>query len=534
MAYPFPLLAGLLVAAVVAGGLLWPPLWWLLVIVLPLVALGVRDLLQTRHAVLRNFPLVGIGRYALEAIRPELNQYFIESEQDGRPLNREQRSIVYQRSKDVLQTLPFGTQLDVDVIGYEWINHSLAARPPAEPPRIVFGEGRCERPYAAALLNVSAMSYGSLSGAAIRALNGGAALGGFAHNTGEGSISDHHRQGGDLVWQLGTAYFGCRDADGRFDPDRFAERAREDTVRMIEVKLSQGAKPGHGGILPAVKITPEIAEIRGVRMGQDVLSPPTHSAFDSPVGLLEFVDRLRELAGGKPVGFKLCVGDPAELLAICRAMHETGRRPDFITVDGGEGGTGAAPLEFSNRVGTPLADGLALVRNALVGFGLRDDVRLIAAGKVITGFDMVRAFALGADTCNAARGFMLALGCIQARRCNSNHCPVGVATTNPRLERGLVVTDKKVRVANWQRHTVHACMELLGAAGLGHPSEVEPAHVHRRVALDTVRSLDELVEWLEPGELADGRTSRPRWQGWLDRARPDRFGRSGAAMAAVG
>lgn len=531
MAYPFILISVVILTALGAAGWFWPPAWLGLIVALPLVIWGLRDLSQTRHAVLRNFPLIGTARYFLEMIRPEINQYFIESEQDGRPLNREQRSVVYQRSKRVLQTLPFGTQLDVDAVGYEWINHSMAARTASEASRIVIGEERCSKPYAASLLNISAMSYGALSGAAIRSLNGGAKIGGFAHNTGEGSISDHHRQGGDLIWQVGTGYFGCRAADGGFDPECFAENAAGESVRMIEVKLSQGAKPGHGGILPAVKITPEIARIRGVPMGQDVLSPPAHSAFNSPAGLLEFIARLRELSGGKPVGFKLCVGDPVEFLSICRAMQETGIRPDFISVDGGEGGTGAAPVEFSNRVGTPLADGLSFVRNALVGFNLRADMKIIASGKIITGYDMVRAFALGADLCNSARGFMLALGCIQARRCNSNHCPVGVATTNPKLERGLVESDKRVRVANFQHGTIEACMELLGAAGLDHPAEVGPAHLRRRVALDTVRTLDELIDWLEPGELLDGETSRARWQRWLKRTSVDRFVRAETAVA---
>ena len=523
MAYPFIGITVAVLAIIGIAAMFWPPAAWLLLVVVPLVAMGVADLLQSRHAVRRNFPLLGKGRYLLEMIRPEINQYFIESEQDGRPLNREQRSIVYQRSKRELQTLPFGTQLDVNAIGYEWMNHSILARHAADPPRITVGAGRCRQSYAASILNISAMSYGSLSGAAVRALNGGAAIGGFAHNTGEGGIGDHHRQGGDLIWQIGTGYFGCRTSEGRFDPDRFQEQAAAESIRMIEVKLSQGAKPGHGGILPAAKITPEIASIRGVQMGRDVLSPPAHSAFDSPRGLLEFLAELRERSGGKPVGFKLCVGDPVEFLAICRAMHESGLRPDFITVDGGEGGTGAAPLEFSNRVGTPLADGLAFVHNALTGFGLRPDLRLIASGKIVTGFDLVRAFALGADLCNAARGFMLSLGCIQARRCNSNHCPVGVATTNPRLERGLVVSDKRIRVANYHAETLTACMELLGAAGHTHPEDVTPAMIHRRISAETVRTLDELIDWLEPGELVGGRTHRPAWQRWLDRSRADRF-----------
>ncbi|MFK7959486.1 MAG: FMN-binding glutamate synthase family protein [Phycisphaerales bacterium] len=523
MAYPFLLIAGLVFLAVAVIAFFWPPILWLLILLVPLFLWGLRDLMQTRHAVLRNFPLLGTFRYALEMIRPEINQYFVESNTDGRPFSREQRSIVYQRAKLQLQTVPFGTQLDVYAPGYEWIDHSIAARKPAHAPRITIGGDQCTQPYEASLLNVSAMSYGSLSGASIRALNGGAKIDHFAHNTGEGSISDHHRQGGDLIWQIGTGYFGCRNHDGTFNIDGFTKRSTADEVKLIELKLSQGAKPGHGGILPAAKITDEIARIRDVPKGQDVLSPPGHSAFDSPRSLLEFIATLREASGGKPTGFKLCVGDQAEFLGICRAMVETGIRPDFITVDGGEGGTGAAPLEFSNRMGSPLIDGLVFVHNALVGFDLRRHIKIMASGGVITGFDMAVRLAAGADLCASARGFMLALGCIQARRCNSNHCPVGVATNNPKLERGLDVGDKKVRAGNWHAQTVHAFMELLGASGIDHPDDLRPHHIHRRLSAERVASYEEIYDWLETGELLDGESDRPDWAQWLARSRSDAF-----------
>ncbi len=473
--------------------------------VLPIVALGIRDMMQRRHAVLRNFPLLGYGRYFLELVRPEINQYFIESNTDGTPFNREQRSLVYQRAKHQLDTLPFGTQLDVYAPGYEWIEHSMSPATTAhDPPRILFGGETCAKPYAAALLNISAMSFGALSKNAVMALNRGAKKGGFFHNTGEGGISPHHLQGGDVVWQIGTGYFGACSQAGVFDAARFRANAERPEVVMIEVKLSQGAKPGHGGILPAAKLTPEIAAIRGVPLGRDVISPPAHSAFRTPVELCEFVARLRDLAGGKPVGIKFCLGHRHELVALCMAMRATGITPDYLNVDGGEGGTGAAPLEFSNSIGTPLVEGLSFTANCLVGFGLRDRVRLIAAGKVVTGFDMARILALGADTVNSARAMMLALGCIQARRCNSNHCPVGVATQDPRLVVGLDPTDKAERVYRFQRETVKSLLEILAAAGLDHPRQLRPSHIQRRISAHEVRRYDELIAFVKPGELLSG------------------------------
>ena len=464
---------------------------------------AVRDVAQSRRAILRNFPAIGHMRYLLEAIRPEISQYFIESNTDGRPFAREQRSVVYQRAKRVLDTQPFGTQHDVYEPGYEWLAHSILARPAlAEQPRVLVGEWNCDAPYSASLFNIAAMSFGSLSDRAVVALSSGAKLGDFAHNTGEGGVSPYHvAGGGDLIWQIGTGYFGCRSEEGRFDPDRFQQTAAQDQVRMIELKLSQGAKPGHGGILPAAKVTEEIAAIRGVPLGRDVLSPPGHSAFSTPVELLEFLDDLRTLSGGKPVGVKLCVGNRKEFLSLCKAMHESGRTPDYIAIDGGEGGTGAAPLEFANRVGSPLSEGLAFVNDALVGFRLRDRVRLIASGKITNGFRMAKAIALGADLCYAARPMMLALGCIQARLCNSNNCPVGVATQERSLIFGLDPAVKAQRVHHFHHETVHSLLELVAAVGLGSPSELRREHVFRRVDLESVKTYADIFPYLDPGAL---------------------------------
>ncbi len=490
------------IVGIVVCSYFWPDAWYGALLVGPIVLLGITDMTQSKRAIQRNFPVLGHIRYLFEMIRPEIQQYFIETDIDGRPFNREERSLVYQRAKGARDTLPFGTTRDVYASGYEWMNHSMVPVTPHDmDPRVMIGEGHCEKPYSASIFNISAMSFGSLSGNAIQALNRGAREGGFAHNTGEGSISSHHLQGGDLIWLIGTGYFGCRNVDGGFDPERFAERAGLEVVKMIEIKLSQGAKPGHGGILPAAKITPEIAKIRGVPMGEDVISPSAHSTFSTPIGLLEFVTQLRELSGGKPVGFKLCVGKRREFLAICKAMLETGLRPDFITVDGGEGGTGAAPFEFSNRLGCPLVDGLTFVHNALVGVGLRDEIRIIVAGKIASGFGLTRMLALGADLCNAARSMMLSVGCIQARRCNDNGCPVGVATQNPSLTVGLDVEIKAIRVVRYHAETVRAALELMGAAGLSRPADLRPWHIIRRVSQLETLHYGEIVDYLEPNAL---------------------------------
>lgn len=476
---------------------------WLLLPLLAMAAIGSYDMLQTRHTIRRNFPLLGHFRYLLESIRPEIYQYFIEAEDEEHPFSREKRSVVYQRAKQTLDTLPFGTRRDVYRVGYEWINQSvLPSAPNPEHGWVQIGGPDCSQPYRASILNISAMSYGALSSNAILSLSKGAKLGGFYHNTGEGGVSPYHLEGGaDLVWQVGTGYFGCRDSKGQFCSRTFEKRAQQAAVKMIEIKISQGAKPGHGGILPAAKVTPEIAAIRDVPLGQDVLSPPGHSAFRTPLELLEFVAELRRLSGGKPVGFKLCLGDMREFLSICKAMLKSGISPDFITVDGGEGGTGAAPLELTNSVGVPLYEGLTFIHSALVGIGLRERVKIIAAGKITTGFHLLVRLALGADACCAARSMMFSLGCIQALKCNSNECPTGVATQDPKLTVGLVVADKAPRVANFQQATVNAALELMGLAGYGCDRERLRWHIYRRTGTSRIQPLGTIYPCLKPGAL---------------------------------
>jgi glutamate synthase domain-containing protein 2 len=507
-----------------------PWLVWLGLPVLLLGGVGVHDALQTRHTLLRNFPVLGRLRFLAESLRPELRQYFVESDSEENPLSREKRSIVYQRAKGMLDTQPFGTHRPIYATGYEWIGHSIApVKPPRSAARVLIGQPRCAAPYDASRFNISAMSFGALSGAAILAMNEGARRGGFYQNTGEGGVSRYHLdRGGDLVWQIGTGYFGCRTEDGRFDPDAFERTAAADAIKMIELKLSQGAKPSHGGILPAQKVTHEIARARGVPVGRTVVSPPAHTAFEGPTGLLELLTELRRRAGGKPVGFKLCVGNPLEVMALVKAMHETGSRPDFITVDGAEGGTGAAPLELSNSVGMPLDDGLVFVDNALRGAGLRDQVRIVSAGKLTTGFHMLRQLALGADLCNAARAMMLAVGCVQALECNTNECPTGVATQDPRRTRGLVVADKAARVASFHRRTVDSFLELLGAAGLKDPDVLRPHHVFRRISPMDIHHLGQVFRRVEPGSLLEGEGSEP-YQSLWDQARADVFSPEGGA-----
>jgi glutamate synthase domain-containing protein 2 len=488
----------------------WPPLAYAYIILLPIIGLGIYDMTQTRQAIKRNFPILGRGRYIFEDLRPKMYQYFIESDTDGTPFSRTHRSIVYQRAKKELDTTPFGTQLDVYDEGYEWMAHSIAALDKKllnHDPRVTVGGPACTHPYSLSIFNVSAMSFGSLSKAAVMALNGGAKIGGFAHNTGEGGISPYHLEmGGDLIYQVGTGYFGCRADDGNFSPERFQVTAGYPSVKMIELKLSQGAKPGHGGILPAAKNTPEIAAIRGVKPYTQVDSPPYHRAFNTPVGLLKLIQQMRELSGGKPVGFKLCIGNKHEFVAVCKAMQQTGILPDFITVDGGEGGTGAAPLEFSNYVGMPFKEGLSFVYDTLVGFDLKKHIVLLAAGKVISGFDMVRAMALGADACYSARAMMMALGCIQALECNNNNCPTGVATQNPELVKGLVVDNKKVRVANYHRLTVESFVELMAAAGIKEPAQISRRHISRRVFMNLVKRYDEIYPYVPQGSLLSADT----------------------------
>jgi glutamate synthase domain-containing protein 2 len=472
---------------------------------LALALLGLRDSRQPRHSILRNYPVIGHLRFLLEFIRPEIRQYFLEGDNDAAPFSRAQRSIVYQRAKGDPEQRPFGTQLDVGARGYEWINHSLVpTHLPGHDFRITIGAGRAQ-PYSASVFNISAMSFGALSANAILALNQGAKEGGFAHDTGEGSISVYHRQhGGDLIWEIGSGYFGCRNDDGTFNAEKFAANARDPQVKMIELKLSQGAKPGHGGVLPGPKVTAEIAATRGVPEGVACISPARHSAFSTPVEMMQFIERLRELSGGKPTGFKLCIGHPWEWFALAKAMLETGITPDFIVVDGAEGGTGAAPLEFTNYVGAPLQEGLLLVHNTLMGLDLRDKIKIGCAGKVTTAFDIVRLMALGADWCNSARGFMFALGCIQAQACHTGHCPTGVTTQDPLRQRALVVPDKAQRVANFHQGTLKALKELVEAAGLCHPREITAQHIVHRTDKHEVRLLANLLPFVQRGALLRG------------------------------
>ncbi len=506
MRKPFIAFSIISLLAVGAIALLWQPVLWVLVLLVPFILLGLYDMVQTKHAIVSNFPVFGRGRYFMEFLRPKIYQYFVESDINGRPFSRIQRSVVYQRAKKELDTSPFGTQLNVYEDGYEWVNHSINALDAStleHDPRVQIGGPGCTRPYNASLLNVSAMSYGALSKNAIMALNGGAKIGGFAHNTGEGAISPYHQEmGGDLIWQLGTGYFGCRNKQGKFDPSQFKERACLDQVKMIEIKLSQGAKPGHGGILPAGKNTPEIAAIRGVEPYTTVASPPAHTAFSSPTEMMEFIGQLRELSGGKPVGFKLCLGSKSEFLGLCKAMQATGITPDFIVVDGGEGGTGAAPIEFANSVGMPLIDGLVFAYDALTGFDLKKQIKLGASGKIVTGFQIFRALALGADFCYSARGMMMALGCIQALECNKNNCPTGVATQDPQLVKGLHVGDKKQRVANFHLETIKAFVELLGATGLPHHSGLDRNQLYSREAYNhQIFRYDQIFPYIPTGSL---------------------------------
>jgi len=479
--------------------------WWYCALPLALSTLGLRDLLQARHAVLRNYPLIGHFRFMFEAIRPELRQYFFEGENDGAPFTRKKRSLVYQRAKSEVDSRPFGTELDVKLAGHEWIGHSLSPTKLATHDfRVIVGADRAQA-YSMSVFNVSAMSFGALSSNAIRALNQGAKKGNFAHDTGEGSISSYHREfGGDLVWQVASGYFGCRHPDGSFDEEKFVTQAQAPQVKMIEVKLSQGAKPGHGGVLPAAKITPEIAATRGIAMGVDCISPAVHSSFSTPLGLLQFIERLRTLSGGKPTGIKLCVGHPWEFFAIAKAMLETGIVPDFITIDGAEGGTGAAPLEFTDHVGMPLQEGLLMVHNTLIGIGLRERIKLGASGKIITAFDVARTLALGADWCNSARGFMFALGCIQSQSCHTDRCPTGVATQNPTRARALVVPDKAERVYRFHQSTLHALQELVQAAGLPHTSALRPFHIVHRINDHQISLLSDMLDFLKPGDLLNG------------------------------
>ena len=479
---------------IISFGLIFTPSWfWLLLIPIPLLIVAVYHSLQTTHAILRNYPLVGAFRYFFEAFRPELRQYFWESDTDGRPFNRRQRSIVYQRAKNQRETVAFGMQSDPQAPGTEWAAHSIfPTHIENHDLRTMVGNSACKQPYSLSIFNISAMSYGALSKTAITALNKGAALQKFAHNTGEGGISDYHINGGDLIWQIGTGYFGCRDENGYFDSDLFAEKANRPYVKMIELKISQGAKPGHGGILPAAKNTPEVAKIRHVIPGTDVMSPPAHSAFSNAEEMMYFIQKLRELSGYKPVGFKLCIGDKQEFIDICHAMQKTQIFPDFISIDGSEGGTGAAPLEFTDNLGMPLYDALTFVTTSLINYGLKKHIKLIASSRIVTGFDLLKALALGADACYSARGMMFALGCIQALKCNEDVCPVGVATQKPHLYKGLDVADKHVRVAQFHRNTLRATVEIMEACGFKTIDDITADKFFRRIDSITTLSFNDI------------------------------------------
>ena len=511
------------IAAIIASVVQTPAWLWVAIPLSICTAIGIWDLLQTKHSILRSYPFAAHFRWLAESIRPELQQYFVESDTSGRPFDRKVRTLIYQRSKGQESDSPFGSQLDLDIPGSEFFAHAIASKEPlAEHPRVRVGGPDCTQPYEMALLNVSALSFGALSANAIRALNGGAKIGGFAHDTGEGGLTRHHLEpGGDLVWEIGSGYFGCRTGDGKFDPQRFREQAQHPNVKCISLKLSQGAKPGIGGVLPAKKVTREIAEARGVPVGVACISPPSHSAFSTPAELIELIAQMRSLSGGKPTGFKLCIGRRTDFLAICKAMLELETTPDFIIVDGSEGGTGAAPLEFEDKVGAPLTEGLLFVHNALVGTGLRDRIRVVASGKVGTGAEVVRRIAQGADYTNAARAMMMALGCIQSLRCHTNRCPVGVATQSNSRARALDVGDKTQRVANYQKATVESALRIIGAMGLSGPHELHPGLVHRYDEHPWSQDYLERFDWLQPDELIE--EPPEQWAPFWNASEADRF-----------
>ncbi len=499
----------------ILGKFLNPSFYNIFVFTVPVTLLGLRDVFQKKHTILRNYPILGHFRYLLESIRPEIQQYFVERFDDGTPFSREQRSIVYQRAKGDLDTTAFGTQHDLYKAGIEWLEHSINVADHIDDSelRVTIGNEQCSKPYNASRFNISAMSYGSLSKTAVEALNWGAKLGNFYHNTGEGGISPYHqKQGGDLCWQIGTGYFGCRNPDGTFNREMFKEKSKIDQVKMIELKISQGAKPGHGGMLPGSKVNEEVAQIRAVEIGKDVNSPPKHSAFTGPDGLIKFIQELRELSDGKPVGFKLCIGSKHEFFSIVKAMLELKVYPDFITVDGAEGGTGAAPMEFTNSLGTPLNDALNFVHNALIATGLRSKIKIIASGKVIDSFNLISKFSLGADLCNSARGMMFAVGCIQALRCNSNNCPAGVATQDPKLYRLVDVEDKSKRVARYHNKTMDELKHLLCAAGFSRVKDIKKSHIKRRIGPGKIMNYSRIYPEMSENSLIDG-----TYQGdWLD------------------
>lgn len=509
----------------------WFGIWWLFVISLSLSVLGVYNILQKKHSILRNYPVSGNIRFLLEAFRLEVRQYFLEDDKEEVPFSRQQRSIIYQRAKNLDSTTAFGSLNDLHKTGSEWLLHSGRSHKIEDYHFTVkVGNEHCTQPYDLSVFNISAMSFGALSAAAIEALNKGAKEGGFAHDTGEGSISPYHQKhGGDLIWELGTGYFGCRDDEGRFNPVTFEKRAKLEQVKMIEIKLSQGAKPGKGGVLPASKITPEISTTRDIAMGKDCISPATHSEFGTPRELVKFWQKLRALSGGKPVGFKLCIGMPWEFMAIVKAMMEEGDYPDFIVIDGAEGGTGAAPVEFMDSVGMPLVDALIFVQNTLVGAGIRDKIKVGVSGKIVTAFDMAKMMALGADWCNSARGFMFAVGCIQSRSCHTNRCPTGVATQDLSRQKALDVPSKSERVKNFHANTLKALADIVGAAGLEHPTQLRAHHIVRRQSDGWIKLLSEHYQFIAHGSLLTGDCGRKVLDDMWQLADPDSFQATGVA-----
>lgn len=518
----FILVSVFAILLVLAASYFWQPVLWAYLLITPVVLLGIYDIWQKNRTILRLYPVIGHLRYVFESIRPEIQQYFVENDTNGMPVSREFRSLVYQRAKGQSDTRPFGTTFDTNRVGYEWTNHSMFPAPMmADEPRVIFGENRARQPYCSSLVNISALSFGALSPNALRALNMGAKLGNFAHNTGEGGISSYHLEnGGDLIWQIGTGYFGCRTLDGHFSRELFAKNAAHEAVKMIEVKLSQGAKPGHGGLLPAAKVTAEIAQIRGVEIGKDVVSPPDHSAFRNPIELLEFIEDLRQISG-KPVGFKLAVGRPQEFLAICKAMLTTNILPDFITVDGGEGGTGASPIEFSNSMGTPLREALHLVHSCLVGCGLREQIRVAASGKLFSAFHLYRSLAMGADCINSGRGMMFALGCIQSLNCNNDKCPTGITTQNLKRSKALDVTNKSQRVANYQSSLVFHFRKIMVAAGLNNTQDISAHDIFRRISETQVKSLADIYPVMRKGALLNESSVPEDWRYYWQSANPE-------------
>lgn len=520
-----PLMAALVSGLIVLLALIHHPAWlWFLVLTVPVILLGLYDWRQKTWTITRNYPVAGRIRWLFYQLRPYLRSYIVEDDLSGTPFSFEARNLVHARARGETDTQPFGTERNTDAADYHWLMHSIAPATEIDPhPRVDVGNGQTRQPYSASVLNISAMSFGALSANAVQALNLGAKQGNFYHDTGEGGLSDHHlKNGGDLVWELGSGYFGARDKDGRFDPERFRDGAARDQVKMTEIKLSQGAKPGHGGLLPAAKVTEEIARVRGIPAYQNCLSPRGHSAFSSPVEMLEFAAKMRELSGGKPVGIKLCIGQPFEVFAIMKAMIATGIRPEFIVVDGGEGGTGAAPVEFSDWVGMPLTEGLVLMRNALVGCGLKDEVRLAASGKVYSGMGLARNLAIGADWCNAARAFMFSVGCIQAQRCHLDTCPTGVTTQNPARQRGLIPEVQGKRAAQFHAKTVHALAEMIAAAGLDHPRDLQPHHIMHRAGVEAAEPMDRINPFLPAGILRDA-PGDTIYADWWEAAQPDSF-----------